>query len=158
VIEADVKSQTAYTLTTVAEAAPYTGENLLYGSDVATTTTAPTDSYFYKACYGPAGTSLGNWFGWYPANKAKGAFRSEAHRAWLAIPKTMMTRSYYSLGEDVTDIADVVDAEGETWYDLQGRKLSNSKWSNSKLSNSKWSNSQIKKGVYIRNRRKAIVK
>ena len=168
VIEADVKSQTAYTLTTVAEAAPYTGENLLYGSDVATTTTAPTDSYFYKACYGPAGTSLANWFGWYPANKAKGAFRSEAHRAWLAIPKTMMTRSYYSLGEDVTDIADVVDDEGETWYDLQGRKLSNSKlsnskwsnsqWSNSKLSNSKLSNSPIKKGVYIRNRRKAIVK
>ncbi len=53
-------------------------------------------------------------------------------------------------------------------YDLQGRKLpdgqlSNRKWSDSQisdgqLSNRKWSNRQIKKGFYIFNGRKLVVK
>ena len=126
------------------EAEPYTGENLLHGSDVATTTTADGDCYFYKACYGPAGTALANWFGWYPANKAKGAFRSEAHRAWLAIPKSMATRSYYGFADDATAVRTAVSgsAADSPFYDLQGRRINNP---------------HLKKGVYIRNRRKAVI-
>ena len=143
-IVADEKQQTTYTLTSVDEAEPYTGENLLHGSDVATTTTADGDCYFYKACYGPAGTALANWFGWYPANKAKGAFRSEAHRAWLAIPKSMATRSYYGFADDATAVRTAVSgsAADSPFYDLQGRRINNP---------------HLKKGVYIRNRRKAVI-
>ena len=141
-ITSDVKEQKTYTLTSVDEATPYTGENLLHGSDVATTTTADGDCYFYKACYGPDGTALANWFGWYPANKAKGPFRSEAHRAWLAIPKSMGTRSYYGFGDDVTNIGITEESDVERWYDLQGRRI----------------DSPRQPGVYIRSRNKVIVK
>ena len=150
-IVADAQQQTTYTLTVVSDATPYTGVNLLHGSDVATTTTADGDCYFYKACYGPAGTSLANWFGWYPANNAKGPFRSEAHRAWLAIPKGLSTRSYYGFGgDDATNIGITEDSDVEIWYDLQGRRLNNGQRS--------IVNGQLRKGVYIRNRRKAVVK
>ena len=144
-IVADTKQQVSYTLTAVDEAVPYSGENLLHGSDVATTTTATGDCYFYKASYGPTGTALANWFGWYPANSAKGPFRSEAHRAWLAIPKSMATRSYYGFADDATAVRAVTNntVANSPLYDLQGRRINNS---------------QLKKGVYIRNRRKAIVK
>lgn len=141
-ITSDVKEQKTYTLTSVDEATPYTGENLLHGSDVATTTTADGDCYFYKACYGPDGTALANWFGWYPANKAKGPFRSEAHRAWLAIPKSMGTRSYYGFGDDVTNIGITEESDVERWYDLQGRRIDRPR----------------QPGVYIRSRNKVIVK
>ena len=128
------------TLTSVADAQPYVGENLLHGSDVATTTTANGSCYFYKACYGPAGTSLADWFGWYPANKDKGPFRSEAHRAWLAIPKAAATRSYYGFG-DMTGIdAEAVEGGDDDWHDLQGRRLTEPQ----------------RKGVYIRRHQKVV--
>ncbi len=141
-IAADKKQQATYTLTSVAEATPYTGENLLHGSDVATTTTADGDCFFYKACYGPAGTALANWFGWYPANKAKGPFRSEAHRAWLAIPKSMSTRGYYGFGDGATAIDEIGTTDSDGWYDLQGRRIEKPR----------------RAGVYIRNRQKRVVK
>lgn len=141
-IRADVKKQQTYTLTAVADATPYTGENLLHGSDVATTTTADGDCYYYKACYGPSGTALANWFGWFPANSAKGPFRSEAHRAWLAVPKSMGTRSCYGFSDDATGIAAFDDATDEKWYDIQGRRVDQPR----------------RPGVYIKNRRKAVVK
>jgi hypothetical protein len=141
-IAADKKQQTTYTLTSVAEATPYTDENLLHGSDVATTTTADVDCFFYKACYGPAGTALANWFGWYPANKAKGPFRSEAHRAWLAIPKSMSTRGYYGFGDGATAIDEIGTTDSDGWYDLQGRRIEKPR----------------RAGVYIRNRQKRVVK
>lgn len=141
-IKSDVKQQQTYTLTAVADATPYTGENLLHGSDVATTTTAAGDCDFYKACYGPSGTALANWFGWYPANSTKGPFRSEAHRAWLAIPKSMGTRSYYDFGDGATGIAAFDDSTDDKWYDVQGRRVDQPR----------------RPGVYIQNRRKAVVK
>ena len=128
------------TLTSIEEAQPYVGDNLLHGSDIATMTTANGSCYFFKACYGPSGTALANWFGWYPANKDKGAFRSEAHRAWLAIPKSAATRGYYGLG-DMTGIdTEAVEGSNDDWHDLQGRRAKEPQ----------------RKGVYIRRHQKVV--
>ena len=133
-----------YTLTPVNDATPYTGENLLYGSDVATTTSAPGDCYYYKAAYGPKGTALEKWFGWYPATANKGPFRSEAHRAWLAIPKSSSTRGYFGFGNDPTGIETVATKSQQTiqYYDLQGRRIDKPQ----------------SPGVYISNRKKVVMK
>ena len=143
-ISSQSTGQGTYTLTPVDDATPYTGENLLYGSDVATTTTAPGDCYYYKAAYGPKGTALEKWFGWYPANANKGPFRSEAHRAWLAIPKSSSTRGYYGFGNDPTGIESVATESQPTeqYYDLQGRRIDKPQ----------------SPGVYISNRKKVIMK
>ena len=47
---------------------------------------------------------------------------------------------------DISPIAD--DEQPSPTYDLQGRKLSNSKWSNG----------QIRKGIYVKDGRKFVVK
>ncbi len=138
-IENTAHTAGTFTLTSVSEAAPYNGENLLNGSDEATTTTALVSSYFYKACYGPAGTALEKWFGWYPANKEKGAFRSEAHRAWLAIPKGSASRSFYGFADGVAEIVNS-QLSNSKWFDLQGRRVEKPR----------------AKGIYIKDKQKMI--
>ena len=138
-IENTAHTAGTFTLTSVSEAAPYNGENLLNGSDEATTTTALVSSYFYKACYGPAGTALEKWFGWYPANKEKGAFRSEAHRAWLAIPKGSASRSFYGFADGVAEIVNS-QLSNSKWFDLQGRRVEKPR----------------AKGIYIKDKQKVI--
>ena len=58
-------SNASLTLNRVASATPYTGTNLLYGSDVATTTTAPGSNLYYKLTFGQPGTYQADVFGWY---------------------------------------------------------------------------------------------
>lgn len=140
-LKATTATSSTYTLTSTRADASYTGENLLHGSDVATQTTADEDSYFYKAAYGPTGTALASWFGWYPANAAKGPFRSEAHRAWLAVPKRLGTRSGY--GMDDTSGIEIFETEADdVWHDLQGRRMEQ----------------PHAPGIYIKNRKKVVVK
>ena len=144
VVEASKKAKATYTLTSTGNRKVST-TNLLYGSDVATTTTADGNCAFYKLTYGEPGTALEKWFGWFPNDKNGGAFRSEAHRAWLAIPKSS-TRSSFGVNGEVTGISllpdSVPDNEG-TVYTLDGRKLEGK---------------PVQKGVYIRNRKIVIVK
>ena len=105
----------------------YEGGNLLMGTDVDTLTYAEENSWFYKLSLGPTGSDLSDVPGWYWAAANGGAFQIEAHKAWLAIPKSMTTRSSgYSLDGDPTGLieirADAVDNE-PVMYDLYGRRI-----------------------------------
>jgi hypothetical protein len=144
VVEAQTKGKATYTLTSTG-GKKASATNLLYGSDVATTTTANGNCAFYKLCYGEAGTALEKWFGWFPADINAGPFRSEAHRAWLAIPKSS-TRSSFAVDGEVMGISPLTNAiqndEGVV-YTLDGRQLNSL---------------PQQKGVYIINRKKVVVK
>ena len=144
VVEAQTKVKATYTLTSTG-GKKASATNLLYGSDVATTTTANGNCAFYKLCYGETGTALEKWFGWFPADINAGPFRSEAHRAWLAIPKSS-TRSSFAVDGEVMGISPIPDSiqndEGVV-YTLDGRQLNNL---------------PQQKGVYIMNRKKIVVK
>ena len=123
-LEADSKKAAAYTLTSTEGASPYTGSNMLYGSDAATTTAAPGDNIYYKLAYGPSGTALASAFGWFWGAQNGAAFLIEGHRAWLAIPKNAAAPAYLLEGDE-TDIADFsYDAtEPQSYFDLQGRRI-----------------------------------
>ena len=143
-LSAREKKATTYTLTATKEDASYNGSNLLYGSDAATMTTAQEDCLFYKLAYGPSDTPLQNLFGWFWGAPYGAAFHIDAHRAWLAVPKTRATRGYL-IGNDETGIGSALE-EGEEMevqlYDMQGRPVSNTP----------------KKGLYIRDNKKIFIK
>ena len=143
VVEASKKAKATYTLTSTGNKKVST-TNMLHGSDVATTTTADGNCAFYKLTYGEPGTALEKWFGWFPNDKNGGAFRSEAHRAWLAIPKSS-TRSSFDVDGEVMSIQDEMsDIKNEgTWRTLDGRRLNGK---------------PMQKGVYIMNNKKVVVK
>jgi hypothetical protein len=144
VLEANTKGKATYTLTCIGNNT-VSITNLLHGSDVATTTTADGNCAFYKLCYGEPGTALEKWFGWFPADKNGGAFRSEAHRAWLAIPKSN-TRSSFGVDGEVLGISLISDSSQDDEgivYTLDGRQLEGK---------------PTQKGVYIRNRKIVVIK
>lgn len=139
-------ASTTFTLTATAEATPYTGTNYLLGSDVATTTAASVDSYFYKLCFGAKGTTLENWLGWFPGDRNFSAFQIDGHRAWIALPKSSATRAPYIPNPEETSgieaAADGVQETSNPWYDLQGRSLTK----------------PVAPGIYVRDGRKVIIK
>ncbi len=143
-LSAREKKTNTYTLTATEDDASYNGSNLLHGSDAATMTTAQEDCLFYKLAYGPSDTPLQNLFGWFWGAPYGAAFHIDAHRAWLAVPKTRATRGYL-IGGDGTGI-DIPVEDGEDMevqlYDMQGRPVSNTP----------------KKGLYIRNNKKIFIK
>ena len=129
-----------YTLSQSLSEGRYSGSNLLYGSDETTTTKG--DGYHYKLAYGHSGTSLSNVFGWYWGNDYGGAFKSEAHRAWMVVPKSSKTKSFSIEGETTEIVTiDSDDTEGAC-YDLQGRRVTK----------------PAKNGLYIMNGKTIIVK
>ena len=143
-LSAREKKAATYTLTATKEDASYNGSNLLHGSDEATMTTAQGDCLYYKLAYGPSGTPLQNLFGWFWGAANGAAFRIDAHRAWLAVPKTRATRGYL-IGDDETGIGFAVEDSEDIevqLYDMQGRPVGNSP----------------KKGLYIRNNTKVFIK
>ena len=121
------------------------GVNLLMGSDEATTTTADAKNcLFYKLAYGHSGTSSQNVFGWYWGAEGGAAFKIEAHRAWLAIPKTSASTRGYSLEEDGATVIDKVtfaDEDDSIIYNLRGQRVE-----------------APTKGLYIKNNKKYILK
>lgn len=111
--------------------------NLLYGSDVETTTTGGgTGAKYYALQKGDNG--LG--FYWKAADGA--AFTSGAHKAWLALPKAT-TANFFSLDDETTGVKAIENSQLTvgTYYDLQGRKVA-----------------QPTKGLYIVNGKKVIIK
>ncbi len=129
-----------YTLTMqpANETAAPTG-NLLYGSDVATTTTGGgTGAKYYALSYNSSGENLG--FYWVNADGA--AFTCPAHKAWLALPKAT-TANFFSLDDETTGVKAIENSQLTvgTYYDLQGRKVA-----------------QPTKGLYIVNGKKVIIK
>ena len=129
-----------YTLSQSLSEGRFSGSNMLYGSDKTTMTSG--DGYHYKLAYGHSGTSLSNVFGWYWGNDNGGAFKSEAHRAWLVAPKSTKTRSVSIEGETTEIVTVESDDTEDACYDLQGRRIK----------------TPAKNGVYIINGKTRIVK
>ena len=125
---------TVITLTSVDEATPYTGTNLLFGSDVETMTTAPYEAYFLRHRFGKPGSADENEYVWRSEDENGSPFLSEAHRAWLAEPKEGSSIKSPFIGHSST--------ASDCYYDLQGRKVKNPQTP----------------GIYIRNGKKVVVK
>ena len=141
-IEASQKKAATYTLTSTTDAASYSGDNLLHGSDVATTT-ANGNNLFYKLAYGPSGTSLAKSFGWFWGAQQGAAFSIDAHRAWLAVPKAVGTPAYIiSGGETGIEEIEYDSSNNRQYTDLQGRRIEK----------------PTHPGIYIVNGRKVVVK
>ena len=111
--------------------------NLLYGSDVATTTTGGGTGAKY---YGLQNGDSGLGFYWKAASGA--AFTSGAHKAWLALPAATPA-NFFSLDDETTGVKAIENSQLtiDNYYDLQGRKVA-----------------QPTKGLYIVNGKKVIIK
>lgn len=143
-LEAASKRAATYTLTSTDAAATAAGTNYLHGADAAATTTANGDNLYYKLAYGPSGTPLANRFGWFWGAQNGVAFRIDAHRAWLAIPRSAATRGYLLDGPqtDIRALGTDQPATDAPWYDLSGRRVQQ----------------PTGPGMYMRGNRKVIIK
>ena len=143
-IEASEKKAATYTLTSTNNAAAYSEENLLHGSDVATTTAAEGQNLFYKLAYGPSGTSLTQSFGWFWGAQQGAAFPIDGHRAWLAIPQGAATRAFLIDGEatDAIEYITMPSQHTEQVVDLQGRPI----------------DKPTQPGIYFQNGRKIVIR
>ena len=144
-LEANSKKAATYTLTSSDDNTSYSGANLLHGSDQATTTSAEGNSVFYKLSYGPSGTSLATQFGWFWGAPQGAAFQIEGHRAWLALPASHASARGYVIDDEATGIEDVDGSHRDagTYTDLQGVKVRSDR---------------AKKGIYIKDGKKIVVK
>ena len=126
-------------------AEPVTG-NLLRGYDPATdasaTTTAPAEGdYRY---YMLSTNANGQNAGFYYANDEGTAFECMAHKAYLALPAAASVRSYpFNAGQDSGVGIIHYQLSVINYFDLKGRKFSGR---------------PMKKGIYIRNGRKEVVR
>ena len=141
-IEATQKKAATYTLSSTTASGSSVGTNLLHGSDKATKTSADGSNLYYKLSYGPSGTSQANSFGWFWGANNGGAFTIEAHRAWLAIPKSSGARGYFIDGSEAGITDYVEEPTINIYYDLQGRRIEN----------------PTQPGIYFLNGRKVIIK
>ena len=142
-IEASQKKAATYTLTSTSDAASYTGDNYLHGSDNATTTSADGSNLYYKLAYGPSGTSLAQSFGWFWGAQNGLPFSIEGHRAWLAVPKAAGARAYFISGEEAgVEEIENIQSENRKYTDLQGRSIEK----------------PTQPGIYFVNGRKIVVK
>ena len=134
----------------------FSDTNYLHGSDAAVVTTGGGDgAKYYKLTYGPDNTGIGgtdnsNVLGWYWSADGGVAFESEAHKAWLALPASSnpdLAQSFIGLPnyDGATGIiaVDTNAVSTDTWYDLNGHRLSDK---------------PIAKGIYINNGRKVVIK
>ena len=129
----------------------YTG-NKLHGSDVRVNIAelpgySADDNYYYMLSYDSSGANIG----WYWGAADGGAFPSAAHKAWLALPKSVFQGSgapFLGLPgwEETTGIIGIDNGQltidnGE-WYTLQGLKIGKK---------------PTTKGVYIHNGKKVLI-
>lgn len=95
--------------------------NALCGTDVAATTTAEGDCYFYALQNGSKGV------GFYWMNETGAAFTNGAHKAYLALPKTSAVRTSY-IFDDATAISTLNAEEGEAAiFNLVGQRVQEAK-------------------------------
>ena len=140
----DTHQAGTYTLTSSESTTTYTGTNLLHGSDEKTMTTG--DGMYYKLSYGPSGTQWSDVFGWYWGAQNGAPFQIEGHKSWLVVPNTNRSRAAgFTIDGDATEL-EIIEQEAFTmnhYYDLQGRRVNHQ---------------PTRKGVYIKNGKKMIVK
>ena len=143
-LQSDNKRGGTYTLKPTGATGIYLGQNLLKGSDEATTTYADTEEcLFYKLAFGHSGSANAKVFGWYWGADNGAAFQIEGHRAWLAIPKDKASTRGYSLEDNGTTGINKVaaDNENDVYYNLNGQRIA-----------------APTKGLYIINNKKVIIK
>ena len=120
-------TQTIKLTMTAPSAAAIGQNNLLYGSDEATTTTG--GDQFYKLSYNRDGNE--KTIGWYWGAQDAGAFTSGAHKAWLALPSNGQHAPLHFIGlpgfyEGTTDVVLIPYQPVQSvdvWYDIYGRKF-----------------------------------
>ena len=116
--------------------------NLLRGCDVAAETTAPEegDYRFYMLSTDTEDKNVG----FYYANDEGTAFECQAHKAYLALPANTAARCYPFAAGQGTGVG-IVNYQLSiiNYFDLSGRKISGK---------------PVKKGVYVRNGRKEVVR
>ena len=138
------RKSASFVLSSIKNASNIADNNLLRGSDAATTTTG--DGYHYKLSYGQPGSNLGNVFGWYWGAQNGAPFQIEGHKAWLVVPKSSASTRGFAIGGEATGIemvsGDDVEEADVVYYDLQGRRVTK----------------PTVKGVYIKNGKKVMVK
>lgn len=126
--------------TTITDSRTFT--NLLYGSDVQTTTTGGVK--YYKLTYGSIEGHT-DYFGWFYGADGGAQFTSPAHKAWLALPNSA-SRGFLDLPDgDTTGIASIenkLQGTDNVWYDLNGRRIK----------------APTTKGIYIKDGRKLVIK
>ena len=111
----------SYTFTATNDAANEDPKNLLCGSDVAVTTTAPVAGDYLFYLLGVDNGKVGFYWG-----KADGAaFKSGAHKAYLAVPTEQASGLRgFSFDGSVVGINTIgVDMPEGNAYDLQGRRV-----------------------------------
>ena len=143
-LKSDNKRGGTYTLQPTGTTGIRHGNNLLKGSDEATTTFADSDNcLFYKLAFGHSGSANANVFGWYWGADNGAAFQIEGHRAWLAIPQGNASTRGYSLEDDGTTAINKVaaDSEPDVYYNLKGQRVT-----------------APTKGLYIINNKKVVIK
>ncbi len=143
---ADKKGGDITLKSTTFSSAVYIGNNLLKGSDEATTTTAKEDSWFYKLTYGAKNSQLAGTFGWFWGAADGAAFQIEGHRAWLAIPKGGQSAPAlgYNLSAAMTGISTTLmnnERVNSEIYNLNGQRIA-----------------APAKGLYIVNGKKVVIK
>ena len=120
-------AQTIKLTMTAPSAAAIGQNNLLYGSDEATTTTG--GDQYYKLSYNRDGNE--KTIGWYWGAQDAGAFTSGAHKAWLALPSNGQHAPLHFIGlpgfyEGTTDVVLIPYQPVQSvdvWYDIYGRKF-----------------------------------
>ena len=139
VLKNSQKKADTYTLKSVWSDNKVADTNLLHGSDVTTTTTGA--GYHYKLSYGPNGTMWNDVFGWYWGADNGGAFQIEGHKAWLVAPKSS-SRGFTIDGYPTAIESLERPEQNAEYFDLQGRRIE----------------TPSKKGLYIKNGKKIVVK
>ncbi len=135
-------AQGSYSFVVTVTADEKDNENMLMGSDVAATTEAPREGD-YKFFMLADDEELG--VGFFPGAKNCGPFTSGAHKAYLAVPASMAA-DYYTFdfldGIKGVTLPATINADSEI-YTLSGMRVKAS---------------DLKKGVYIVNGSKIIIK
>ena len=118
----------------------YDGPNLLAGTDTPSMTTSngTDDCLFYKLTYGYT-PETGEAFGWFWGEANGGPFMIDAHKAWLALPKSQASRGFIA-GHHPASIDP--SPSPAIYYDLQGRQINGNR---------------LPKGLYIYKGKKIVI-
>ena len=143
----DTSLPTVITLKETSEFESYDGPNLLQGYDFECTTDVyGTDYLFYKLALGHSNSEYEDIYSWYWGADNGGAFTIDAHKAWLALPKTVTASRLSMINSDGTTLLREIGSEKlgfrkDIYYDLSGHRVL-----------------YPKKGIYIHNGKKIVIR
>ena len=131
---------TDFQFTEVAEAAAVEAENMLQGTDEATTISGEGKYYMLSLNEGSEENSVGFYFD--KESNGGTQLKNAAHKAYLVVPEGGAVKGYTFSGDDATGIGQIVgEKSANEVYDLQGRRVV-----------------RPENGIYIVNGKKIVVK